>query len=241
MASPPRFSAPRSSFSPSGRPSWFLAAFLASRALIFLSEAPSWLLGPPSFFRERHLSSGAVILGFGAVSSFRSAHLSSRGRVLAFRTAIFARRAPGASRKADILFRVADPYEQEVRRLAELIGSLVELSGRPVEAVAAAAGLEPEDLAGIFRGTAKLELTHLLRLSIALGVHPGEFFYLAHPRRVPSGGSTRELLERARAALRAGSGAEAATPDGPENDGPSGADPASEPAGGRPRGGSKRP
>jgi hypothetical protein len=46
---------------------------------------------------------------------------------------------------------VDDPYEKDVRRLAGLIGSLVELSGRPIEAVAAAAGLNPEGLAEIFR------------------------------------------------------------------------------------------
>jgi len=89
---------------------------------------------------------------------------------------------------------VADPYEEETRRLARLIGSLVELSGRSVEEVAEGAGLSPEELAGIFRGQARLEVAHLLRLGEALGMHPGEFLYLADPGRPPARGSTRDLL-----------------------------------------------
>jgi transcriptional regulator with XRE-family HTH domain len=53
-----------------------------------------------------------------------------------------------------------------------------------VEAVAAASGLSPKDLAGIFRGTTKLEVAHLLRLAEALGMHPGELFYLAAQARI---------------------------------------------------------
>ncbi len=135
---------------------------------------------------------------------------------------------------------MADPYEKEARRLAELIGSLIKLAGRPVEEVAERAGLNPEDLAGIFRGEVRLEVAHLLRLGEALGMHPGEFFYLASPRRMPVRGSTLELLAKARAALKAQSEALDSTPDGPESHGPSGEDPASPPAGGRPRGGRGR-
>jgi transcriptional regulator with XRE-family HTH domain len=138
-------------------------------------------------------------------------------------------------------FPVDDPYEKEVRRLAGLIGSLVELSGRPLETVAAEAGLNPDELAGIFRGAEKLEVAHLLRLAEALGVHPGELFYLARPRRVPSKSSTRELLERAQEILKPRSEAADSTPDGPENRGRAGEGPASPPAGGRPRGGRGRP
>jgi transcriptional regulator with XRE-family HTH domain len=138
-------------------------------------------------------------------------------------------------------FPVADPYEKEARRLAGLIGSLVELSGRPVEEVAERAGLNPEELAGIFRGEAEMRVSHVLRIGEALGMHPGEFLYLAYPRRMPARGSTRDLLAKARAALKAQSEAVDSTPDGPESRGPSGEGPASPPAGGRPRGGRGRP
>lgn len=152
-------------------------------------------------------------------------------------------RASGTKSSAEsrYTFRVADPYEKEVRRLAGLIGSLIELSGRPVEAVAAGAGLTPEELAGIFRGTVELELTHLLRLGESLGMHPGEFFYLAYPGMATARGSTRNLLEEARAALKARSEALDSTPDEPENDGSSEEDPASPPPGDKPRGGKGRP
>src|SRR5436305_4761574 len=135
---------------------------------------------------------------------------------------------------------MADPYDKEVSRLAGLIGSLVEMSGRPVEEVAERAGLSPEELAGIFRGAVRLEVVHLLRLGEALGMHPGEFFDLAYRRRMARG-STRDLLAKARAALKAQSEAVDSTPDGPESRGPSGEGPASPPAGGRPRGGRGRP
>ena len=49
----------------------------------------------------------------------------------------------------------------------------------------------------------KLEVSHLFRLGEALGLHPGEFLDLALPRRAPARGSTRDLLEKAREALRA--------------------------------------
>jgi hypothetical protein len=136
---------------------------------------------------------------------------------------------------------MADPYEKETRRLARLIGSLVELSGRPADEVAEGAGLSPEELAGIFRGEIRLEVAHLLRLGEALGMHPGEFFYLAYPGRMTARGSTRDLLEKARAALKAQSEAVDSTPGGPESHGPSGEGPPSPPAGGRPRGGRGRP
>ena len=120
--------------------------------------------------------------------------------------------------------RVADPYEREVRRLAELIGSLVELSGRPLESVAIAAGLSPEGLSAILHGGERLEVGHLLGLAAALGVHPAELFLLAYPR-TSSQGPTRDLLEKARAALKEQSGAAAATPDGPESHGRAGGEP----------------
>jgi len=78
---------------------------------------------------------------------------------------------------------MVDPYEKDVSRLVGLIGSLVELSGHPVEEVAERAGMSPEELTGIFRGTVKLEVVHLLRLGEALGVPPGELFDLAYRRR----------------------------------------------------------
>ena len=140
----------------------------------------------------------------------------------------------------DYTFRVSDPYEQEVRRLAERIGSLVELSGRPLEDVALTVGLSPESLAAIFRGAERLEVSHLLRLAEALGVHPSEFFLLAFPRR-SSRGSTQTLLEKAREALRVQSEDEAATPGGPGTRGRSGGGPGSPPPGGTPRGGKERP
>jgi transcriptional regulator with XRE-family HTH domain len=120
---------------------------------------------------------------------------------------------------------VPDPYEEETRRLAELIGSVVRLSGRPLDSVASAAGLSEETLAAIFGGTAKLEVAHILRLAEAFGVHPSEFFVLAFPRRVPSGDTTRKLLERARAAVRERSEAADATPDVRGSRGRSGEDP----------------
>lgn len=137
-------------------------------------------------------------------------------------------------------FRVSDPYEWEVRRLAERIGALVELSGRPLEDVALTVGLSPERLAAIFRGAEKLEISHLLRLAEALGVHPSEFFLLTFPRP-SSRGSTQALLQKAREALRERSEGEAATPDGPGTRGRSGGPLESPPPGGTPPGDKERP
>ncbi|MEO6193392.1 MAG: helix-turn-helix transcriptional regulator [Thermoanaerobaculia bacterium] len=118
-----------------------------------------------------------------------------------------------------------DPYEEKTRRLAEVIGSVIRLSGVPLDSVAAAAGLSEETLAAIFGGTATLEVPHIFRLAEALRVHPSELFVLADPRRVPSGDTTRKLLDRARAALRERSEAEGATPGGRESRGQSEEDP----------------
>jgi lambda repressor-like predicted transcriptional regulator len=108
---------------------------------------------------------------------------------------------------------VDDPYEKEVRRMAELIGSVIRISGRPLDSVASSAGLSEETLAAVFGGAAKLEVAHILRLAQAFGIHPSEFFVLAFPRRVPSGDTTRKLLDRARAVIRAQTEAADATPD----------------------------
>lgn len=228
--------------------------FFGSPAVFLLPARPYFFRKRNPGFSSRRLSTWNAILASQRPSFFPGHYSGHQSRVFVSESpSFFVKAHPGLrvrrlrsygwrrwSRKADILFLVADTFENEARRLAGLIGSLVELSGRPVEAVAAAAGLSPEDLAGIFRGDARLEVAHILRLAEALGMHPAEFFYLSHPR-VPARASTRELLERGRAALRAGSGGAAATPGGPENRGPSGAGPGSPSAGGRPRGGRQRP
>jgi transcriptional regulator with XRE-family HTH domain len=122
-------------------------------------------------------------------------------------------------------FPVDDPYEEDARRMAKLIGSIVRLSGRPLESMATAAGLSEETLAAIFDGAVALEVAHILRLAEAFGVHPSELFVLAFPRRVPSGDTTRKLLERARAVIRAQTEAADATPDERGSRGRSGEDP----------------
>jgi helix-turn-helix protein len=93
---------------------------------------------------------------------------------------------------------VADPYEEEVRRLAKTIATVAELAGRSVEALAEKSGLRAEEIRALFDGSQALEITHVLRLAKALGVHPAELFLVAFPRRSPGRLDVRELTAKMR-------------------------------------------
>jgi hypothetical protein len=96
---------------------------------------------------------------------------------------------------------VADPYEEEVRRLAKVIATVAELAGRSAESLAEKSGLRVEEIRGLFDGTEKLEIAHVLRLCEALPAHPAELFLVAFPRRSPGRLDVREVVAKMREEL----------------------------------------
>jgi len=93
---------------------------------------------------------------------------------------------------------VADPYEEEIRRLAKTIATVAELAGRSVEALAASSGLPAEEIRALFDGSRKLEIVHVLALAEALHAHPAELFLVAFPRRHQRPIDARELIVKIR-------------------------------------------
>ncbi|MFY9824438.1 MAG: hypothetical protein WAM82_23885 [Thermoanaerobaculia bacterium] len=98
---------------------------------------------------------------------------------------------------------MADPYDDEVRRITEVLATVVRVAGRTRQSLEAQIGLSSGYLSKILGGTVELRARHVLAIVEAVGMDPADFFRLAFPkRRQPNGGtSARRLIEDVQAAL----------------------------------------
>lgn len=72
-------------------------------------------------------------------------------------------------------------YQDELRRITELIQALQRVLGRSNRDLERELGVHPSYLSRVFNGTTELRLTHVLALSAALGLRWDEFFRIAYP------------------------------------------------------------
>jgi transcriptional regulator with XRE-family HTH domain len=73
--------------------------------------------------------------------------------------------------------------DQEARRLVELLGRLVKLSGRSLRSLEEELGMGSSVLSKILNGVIRPQLSYVLLIAGALGVSPAQFFQLAYPRK----------------------------------------------------------
>jgi len=76
-----------------------------------------------------------------------------------------------------------NPEGEEVVRLLHLLGMTIRVLGLPIRKVERRVGVSPGYLERIFQGSAEAKMEHVLAISRAVGLTPGEFFKLAYPRR----------------------------------------------------------
>ena len=90
---------------------------------------------------------------------------------------------------------VEDLSESQARRVARLLGMVVEQSGRSRRSIEAELGLGSSGLSKILNGKVRLQMSHVLSILQAVEVDPGEFFQVAYPRpRAPrKGGLLKEV------------------------------------------------
>jgi transcriptional regulator with XRE-family HTH domain len=99
---------------------------------------------------------------------------------------------------------MSDRYDEEVRRLAEVLATVVRVAGRTRQSLEAQIGLSSGYLSKILSGTVDLRARHILAIVEAVGMDPSDFFLLAFPRRRhpnEAGRSARRIIEDAQAAL----------------------------------------
>jgi len=85
-------------------------------------------------------------------------------------------------------------HEKEARRLIELLGRMVKLSGRSQRALEAELGLGSSVLGKILNGSIRPQLAYVLMISEAIGISPGEFFRLAYPKQGIKSPMAKEIL-----------------------------------------------
>jgi len=83
--------------------------------------------------------------------------------------------------------------EDEVRRLTQLLDMLVRLSRRTRRSLEDELGLGSAGLSKILSGTTRLQVSHILMITAALGVQPGEFFRTAYPDGMPRSAAIKSL------------------------------------------------
>jgi transcriptional regulator with XRE-family HTH domain len=76
-----------------------------------------------------------------------------------------------------------DRYEQQARRLAELLDDLVRLAGLSYRTIEEQAGISYNTLWRVLRGVTRIQLSHVLLLLDALEIHPADFMEIAFPVR----------------------------------------------------------
>lgn len=99
---------------------------------------------------------------------------------------------------------MADPYDEEIRRLAEVLSTAVRLANRTRQSVEGQIGFSSGYLSKVLGGTVDLRVRHILAVAGALGLEPGAFFRLAFPAGPTAGEPSPEalrLVENTRAAL----------------------------------------
>jgi transcriptional regulator with XRE-family HTH domain len=76
-----------------------------------------------------------------------------------------------------------DEIELEIRRLSELLETLIRIAKRSRRSLEAELGLGSSGLSKILKGTVRLQLSHILSILGALRVDPYDFFRAAYDRR----------------------------------------------------------
>jgi len=99
---------------------------------------------------------------------------------------------------------MADRHDEEVRRLTEVLATVVRVAGRTRQSLEGQIGLSSGYLSKILGGTVDLRTRHILSIVEAVGMDPGDFFRLAFPRRRQPGDGgkgARRLIEDVQDAL----------------------------------------
>jgi hypothetical protein len=77
---------------------------------------------------------------------------------------------------------IAEKYQQESRRLADLLSRMIRLSGRNVRSIERELGVGNGALGKVLNGTVRLQVDHILVLVDLLGLTPAQFFHRAYSR-----------------------------------------------------------
>ena len=87
--------------------------------------------------------------------------------------------------------------DEEIRRLAGLLGTLVRLSGIPAYSIERKLGMSKGTLTKVFKGQVELRMRHILLVLQAIDVPPEQFFSMAYSPMARSQGAdpARALLE----------------------------------------------
>jgi hypothetical protein len=80
--------------------------------------------------------------------------------------------------------RTAD--DEESRRLARLLLTLLRTANRSVRSVEQQMGVGSSGLGKVLNGTIRLQMGHIFLVLEALDMTPGQFFHLAYPGRQPA-------------------------------------------------------
>ena len=97
---------------------------------------------------------------------------------------------------------MADPYEQEARRLADVLALVIHVAGRTRQSLEQQMGLSSGYLSKILSGAVELRVRHILAILEAVGLEPGHFFRLAFPLTgEPASEQARRLVAGVQAAL----------------------------------------
>ncbi len=92
-------------------------------------------------------------------------------------------------------------YDEEVRRLAKVLSTVVQVVGRTRQSVEQELSLSSGYLSKILGGTVDLRARHILAISEAVGMDPANFFALAYPRQELQDSETRRVIANVQAAL----------------------------------------
>jgi transcriptional regulator with XRE-family HTH domain len=112
------------------------------------------------------------------------------------------RQAPAAETRQEVYSSGAmdDRYDEEVRRLTEVLATVVRIAGRTRQSLERELGLSSGYLSKILSGTVDLRARHVFAIAEAAGIDPASFFSLAYPPHEPEG-DVKRLIANARAAL----------------------------------------
>jgi len=87
-----------------------------------------------------------------------------------------------------------DP-DEESRRLARLLGSLLKLDHRSVRSVEQDLGLGSSALGKVLNGNIRLQASHIFMVLNVLEMTPAQFFHMVYPRKPRMHRLTQELRE----------------------------------------------
>jgi len=92
-------------------------------------------------------------------------------------------------------------YDEEVRRLAKVLSTVVQVVRRTRQSVEQELGLSSGYLSKILGGTVDLRVRHVLAISEAVGMDPANFFALVYPPHESRDNETQRVIADVQAAL----------------------------------------